>query len=222
MKSKLAAQHLKSPVRAPLMAVENLLLLPGLVRTIEVSKPEQCSVIETALKDNNHIVMATQHPDTQEAVSDFATLCQVARHHQSTDGSYLVMLRGESRVRMEPCNGTASNPIRLCHILRDHYPAEANINRTHRRGELLNLFIERFPRLERNETVLNVLEHEMPLGVLCDLLSDSTPLSEHELRYLLSETNVELRSDFVLIKLRETIRKSHAGAFDFPPSFSGN
>jgi ATP-dependent Lon protease len=94
------------------------------------------------------------------------------------------------------------------------------------RQELRELVLPWFPpQKAAQEALQQLLQSELPLGVLCDLLSFTLPLPTDAKQTLLEQLDVEQRARalLALLRTREPPAPSQPTArLKFPPDFSAN
>ena len=216
---------------APLFPLPNVVQLPHTWQPLHIFEPRYRAMIADALDSNRLIAMALLHPkqelayETKNAkIYNVVCLGRIAVEEKLPDGRFNLALRGLCRARIESEIDT-DRPYRTAELtlLSDFYSSEPTIDRHHRQRELLAGATEILPELQSDPLLHQLLEAELPLGVLCDVLGHSLGLSTIDAQSLLEERNVDIRSDLVLAHLRQRQRTLAAGiASGFPPAFSRN
>ena len=211
--------------RLPVVTVQRAMLFPQLVQTLQVRDPQRRELLHKIADANAHVIVVPEM--TRECPASkplIGCLGRIAIHQSFADGRSMFVLRGVCRVVICETDPPEEQGATLSsyEVVPDQYPDTPAIDRSHRRQELLELFFRRYPRVAENPLVSSLLEEEMPFGALCDLLALSIRLRPNESQRILSATNVDERSDFVLEQLKATARLVADGAFEFPPAFSWN
>ena len=216
---------------APLFPLPNVVLLPQTWLPLHIFEPRYLEMIADALDNDRLIAMALLHPNQELAyesktakIHPVVCLGRIAVEEKLPDGRFNLALRGLCRARIETELET-DQPYRTAELtlLSDFYPSEPTIDRRHRQHELLSGATEVLPELQSDPLLHQLLDAEIPLGVLCDVLAHSLGLSPLDAQLLLEESDVDVRSDLVLNHLRNKQRSLAAGINSgFPPAFSRN
>lgn len=217
--------------QAPLFPLPNVVQLPHTWQPLHIFEPRYRAMIADALESDRLIAMALLRPNQELAyesktakIHPVVCLGRIAVEEKLPDGRFNLALRGLCRARIETELDT-DQPYRTAELtlLSDFYPSEPTIDRRHRQRELLSGATEILPELQSDPLLHQLLDAEIPLGVLCDVLAHSLGLSTLDAQLLLEEPDVDLRSDLVLNHLRHRQRSLAAGvASGFPPAFSRN
>ena len=216
---------------APLFPLPNVVLLPQTWLPLHIFEPRYRAMIADALDGDRLIAMALLQPNQELAyesktakIHPVVCLGRIAVEEKLPDGRFNLALRGICRARIETELET-DQPYRTAELtlLSDFYPSEPTIDRRHRQHELLSGATEVLPELQSDPLLHQLLDAEIPLGVLCDVLTHSLGLSPLDTQMLLEESDVDVRSDLVLNHLRNKQRSLAAGINSgFPPAFSRN
>jgi Lon protease-like protein len=217
--------------RAPLFPLPNVVHFPHTWLPLHIFEPRYREMVADVLEGDRLIAMALLRPN-QEAVYEtkraqihpVVCLGRIAVEERLPDGRFNLALRGLCRARIER-ELDDKQPYRTAELtlLEDFYPSTPTIDRRHRQRELLAGATEVLPELQSDPLLHQLLDAELPLGVLCDVLAHSLGLSTLDAQLLLEELDVDVRSDLVLNHLRQCQRKVAAGvSIDFPPPFSRN
>ena len=217
--------------QAPLFPLPNVVQLPHTWQPLHIFEPRYRAMINDALEADRLIAMALLCPNQDQAyesksakIHNVVCLGRIAVEERLPDGRFNLALRGLCRARIET-EIDDDQPYRTAELtlLSDFYPSEPTIDRRHRQRELLSGATEILPELQSDPLLHQLLDAEIPLGVLCDVLTHSLGLSTLDAQLLLEEPDVDLRSDLVLNHLRHRQRSLAAGvASGFPPAFSRN
>ena len=217
--------------QAPLFPLPNVVQLPHTWQPLHIFEPRYRAMITDALDSDRLIAMVLLRPNQELAyesksakIHNVVCLGRIAVEERLPDGRFNLALRGLCRARIET-EIDDDQPYRTAELtlLSDFYPSEPTIDRRHRQRELLSGATEILPELQSDPLLHQLLDAEIPLGVLCDVLTHSLGLSTLDAQLLLEEPDVDLRSDLVLNHLRHRQRSLAAGvASGFPPAFSRN
>ena len=188
-------------------------------------------MVTDALAGDRLIAMALLRPnwettyDTKRAqIYPVVCLGHIAVEEKLPDGRFNLALRGLCRARIEH-EIDSDLPYRVAKLtlLPDQYPSTPTIDRRHRQRELLTGAMGVLPELQSDPLLSQLIEADLPLGVLCDVVAHSLGMSPDDARLLLEETDVDLRSELVLGHLHQRQRRQKAGVKSgFPPAFSLN
>jgi Lon protease-like protein len=109
-------------------------------------------------------------------------------------------------------------------LLHDRYPSPSVIHRERRRRELLATFRDLFPHADLEPLLREALVSPCSLGVLCDVLAYAMRQDPQKTQQVLSELDVDQRSDLLLEQLRDQLRSQRRNGVEsgFPPAFSRN
>lgn len=217
--------------QAPLFPLPNAVHFPHAWLPLHIFETRYRQMISDVLDGDRLIAMALLQPnweasyDTKLAqIHPIVCLGHIAVEERLSDGRYNLALRGLSRARVEyEIDGVEPYRVAKLTLLPDEYSHVTTIDRRERQRELLTSAVEVLPELQSDPLLHQLLEAELPLGVLCDVISHSLGVSPDDARLLLEETDVDLRSELVLSHLHQRKRHLKAGAASgFPPAFSVN
>ena len=143
------------------------------------------------------------------------------------DGTYNVLLLGLQRVRivreLKPVRRFREAEVELCE---DRYTACPLAYPKALQQDLHNALLRILPMLpEAKEQLDQLLENDVPLGVLTDVISYMLDIDLARKQSLLSEVDVYRRTKLLLAHLSEAAAESTASqtsAVCFPPEFSMN
>lgn len=216
---------------APLFPLPNAVHFPHAWLPLHIFESRYRRMVSDAVDSDRLIAMALLRPnwetsyDTKLAkIHPVVCLGHIVVEEKLPDGRFNLALRGLCRARIDQ-EIDSGRPYRIAKLtlLPDQYPSITTIDRRHRQRELLTGAMELLPELQSDPLLNQLLEAELPLGVLCDVVSHSLGLTPEDARLLLEETDVDLRSELVLGHLRQRQRHQKEGIKSgFPPAFSLN
>lgn len=231
-----AGQDVRGPLEtfsgtAPLFPLPNVALFPHVVQPLHVFEPRYRALAADALSGERLIAMAVLQPGWEPryeandlSIHPVVCLGRITLDQPLSDGRY-VLLQGLCRARIVAEHATPL-PYRAAdlQVLSDVYPHQPSIDRERRRTELREFLCELFPRFSTSPPLARLLQGELPLGGLCDLLAYALGLPTEPALEVLSELNVDARSDLILRHLRDRCRNARAdqASVRFPPAFSIN
>lgn len=227
--SGLIPDHFRGRVR--LFPLPDLVLFPHVVQPLRVFEPRYVAMLEDALKDDQLIAMALLQPgweDDYEGVPAIHTVVCVGRvisHTHLPDGSYNLLLAGAMRARVddEPAADTLYRQADVT-LLQDAYQSKSPQGDPALRQSLIRVFRQLNPGgVASDPGVKQLLEQEVPLGVLSDVIAYAVPLRTEDKQRLLASAGVDARTR-ELIRHLEAINgnTSLSRPFPFPPEFSDN
>lgn len=190
--------------------------LPGLTLPFTSTDRQQSELIYNAWKSQQPIVVVPQLNTT--CSGGIGCLVEVAALDEQESQAVKGLFRSLQRVELLSLNAQESTA--RVNVLVDVYPESPHRDRVARRRELVAAFFSRFPQYAQQPLYLSLLEREFTYGALCDMLAFGCQLNQDDYLDVLSELNVDLRSDLVL-KLLTQASKQPAGSC-FPPLFSFN
>jgi Lon protease-like protein len=216
---------------ARLFPLPNLVLFPQVVQPLHVFEPRYRELTADTLAGDQLMAMALLQPGWEEdydgrpALHSVACLGRVIGQKKLTDGRYVILLRGMSRIRIvdelpsSKLYRTASTVL----LPDTNLPSLEEAQKLRRR--LTELVLPRFAGPDNEKSQLReLLAGEMPLGPVCDHLCYRLPLPvEHKQRFL-EEPNVALRAER-LLEILDGMPAPDATATAerrFPPDFSTN
>lgn len=214
---------------APLFPLPSGVLFPQLVLPLHVFEARYREMTEVSLAGDRMMALALLRPgaaalyETKVApIYSIVSLGQIVMHERLDDGRYNIVLRGLCRARLieEPVTPA---PYRVGHLepLKDVYPKQSAAGWEQMRAALIAAFQRRFPQLTAASGLQRAIREDLSLGVLCDLLCSSLPLSPLESAEVLLETDVRRRCQWLLQRLRNG-PVTTPGKATYPPEFSLN
>ena len=217
---------------APLFPLPNVVHFPQTWLPLQIFEPRYREMVTDALNGDRMIAMALLRPNWEPCyqsksveIHQIVCLGRISVEEKLADGRFNLALRGLCRAHIDSELET-DLPYRTAELtlLPDHYSSVPTIDRRHRQRELLSGAMEFLPELQSYPLLHQLLEAEIPLGVLCDVLAHSLGLNTDDAQLLLNEPDVDVRSDLVPYHLRRGQRRDPTvmSQRPFPPKFSAN
>jgi Lon protease-like protein len=216
---------------APIFPLPSLVLFPHAIQPLHVFEPRYRRMIADALAGERLIGLVLLKPgwesnyEGRPPIHEMACLGKISNEERLPDGKFNLMLHGLQRAVVVE-ETPADKPYRVARLelYKDFYPEPPVIHRDARRLELLSAFRRLFPEPDYDQAINGLTEANLPLGVLCDVLSFALQLNPERKQELLEEVDVDQRSDLLLTRLRENLRKPRRKRVRklFPPPFSMN
>lgn len=224
-----ALQNFSGTVR--LFPLPNLVMFPHVVQPLHIFEPRYRQMTVDALQDDRLIALCLLRPevmepsDLQPPIFPVGCLCRIVAEKCLSDGRFLLLVRGLSRIRIEEELPT-DRPYRLARASPMSDEIIMPVGESRRlRQQLADLILPRFVEPGGGQQSLReMFEGEMPLGALCDCLSYQLPFELSTKQALLSETDVAVRATALLSALRSLtpLAGSAPRSRKFPPDFSMN
>ena len=215
---------------ARLFPLPNLVLFPGVMQGLHIFEPRYRELMKDALAADQLITMSLLKPKwelyDEEQPPVYETVCvgKIVTHTETDDGRFDLLLIGARRAKIirEVHSG---KPYRLAQV---ELVSEPEMDNLHHLITLRTELIETFRDFARarnfleNESIQQLLENEVPFGLLVDLVGFSTGAGCHQLQKILETTNLEARGRKVLELLHSCLNQDRGSSGDFPPQFSQN
>jgi Lon protease-like protein len=215
---------------ARLFPLPNVVLFPHLVLPLHIFEPRYRQMTNDALAGDRLIAMALLQPGWESdyeglpEIYPIACLGKIQTEQRLPDGRFDLQLRGLTRVRIveEVTDGKLYRRAKV-EMLQEQ-PAKPEVDRK-LRTKLLKMVpswceshgpaAEVFPK---------VIQSNLPLGIVCDVLGFSLPLSVEFKQELLEKLSVESRARVLLNHLEENSPPEilPPPQQPFPPEFSVN
>jgi uncharacterized protein len=216
-----------------LFPLPNLVLFPHVMQPLHVFEPRYRDLLENALAGDGLIAMAALAPgwernyEGRPALYPMACLGRIVSHCRLPDGTYNVLLLGVHRVHLLHELATPRRfreaEAELCDDIHTAYPPG---RRRLLRQELRKTLLHVLPKLpEAAEQLDQLLDNNVPLGVLTDVVGFMLDIDLECKQSLLAETNVIRRAELLLCYLSEAtaeLASPEEPVLCFPPEFSIN
>lgn len=214
---------------APLFPLPDVVQFPHLLLPLHVFEPRYRQMAADALSGNRLIAMALLKPGwltTEGSPPIYDTVClgRVTADQQLPDGRYYLVLQGLSRARVLHEHST-DRPYRVADL--DLCPdVEPKISLTAsnaQRRRLITAFRKLYPQHDLDRVLRRAIDEAVPLGILCDVLTDAMALDSHIAQNVLEETDIARRCWLVLRLIHQKVRRqAKAIRTVWPPKFSVN
>lgn len=214
----------------PMFPLPNVVLFPYVALPLHIFEPRYRELVADALEEDRLIALALLKSGweplagSQPAIHEMVCLGRITAEERLPDGKYNIVLTGLHRaVVVEELHSDRPYRMARLELYRDFYASAPLVNRDSRYRELLLNFRKLFSRSRADSLFNQVLDADLPLGVLCDLLAAALRIETSEKQAFLEELDIDLRSDLVLDKIRELLPvTADTARRSFPPKFSLN
>lgn len=215
--------------QVPLFPLEGLVLFPHVAIPLHIFEPRYRRMTADALETHRLIALAVPRTERSEAgqpsLQDVVCIGRITAEERLAGGRYNLILTGLQRARIER-ELVNDLPYRIGELtlLPDSYDPANSRDRSERQRELLAAF-KRLSGAAAGDTLFEqLLDAQLPLGVLCDLLAAALKMPAAAKYRALSEVDVDIRSRFLLETIAAlTIPTDPAPSrLRFPPRFSLN
>jgi len=199
----------------PVLSLEEHVLLPQAMQLLRISDPQDCLLVKDALAANSLIAVdvkqiCQQSGEVHSPGNEIRSVClaSIVSPCQLESGHYSVMVRGVSRARsVNLLKSDLPYQTALVELKPDYYPAEPVIHREHRQLELIEHYTQLFMGRVANPVYYHHLHRDIEFGKLCDILANSMTLEPPLVQLILSEQDVDQRSDLLLSFLKSIQRQ---------------
>jgi Lon protease-like protein len=216
-----------------LFPLSGVVFFPHCVLPLHIFEPRYRQMTEDALDGDRLVTIVMPRPGAgwadPPALEEFGCVGRILQHERLPDGRFNFLLLGLKRVRLlrevEPdgklYRSAEAEVLDDIEVDEDD-PGEA----TALRSGLVEAYrhaIELAGGMDPE--IAEVLESDLPLGVLADILAHSWPIPAARKQTLLAEPNVEARVVELtrwFADLRPAPRPAGGAGRDFPPTFSPN
>ncbi len=205
-----------SPDRLVLVAVADMVLLPGMVVPLAINNPAAAAALQEAARTEQHlaVVLLREPPVETPTLADLhaiGTEARLLRYVTARDGSHNAIIQGVGRVRLQSVVSDATHPVvtvsRIDEPLDRDPEIDARLHQLRERAlEVLRLVEQAPPEL--TATVRSI---EQP-GALADFVTGLLDLTPFEKQEILETTELLPRLDRVISRLAyrlEVLRLSH-------------
>jgi Lon protease-like protein len=210
--------------RVRLFPLPNIVLFPHVVQPLHIFEPRYRQLMGDALDADRLITMALlcsgyeSDYEGRPPIHPVVCIGEIVQEECLSDGRYNLLLRGLSRARileeMPPLEEYRVADVKLLADIACADEDKARMLRE-RLGSRLGETLAGNPAVLKQLRTL--LESELPLGVLCDIVSFAMPLPVEFKQSLLAEPRVDRRLETLLAGLEPASVKRK-----YPPEFSAN
>jgi uncharacterized protein len=215
-----------------LFPLPNLVLFPHVMQPLHIFEPRYRDLLEDALAGDRLMAMAALAPGWEKdyegrpAIYPMACLGRITTHYRLADGTYNVLLLGLQRARIaREIDGHRAFREAEVELCEDQYPAGQMARQQSLQQRLHDTLVKVLPHMpEAREQMDQLLAHDVPLGVLSDVISYMLELDVAGKQALLAEADVCRRTELLLAHFSAPstdVGATPAGAA-FPPKFSPN
>jgi uncharacterized protein len=215
-----------------LFPLPNLVLFPHVMQPLHVFEQRYRMLLEDALAGDRLIAMAALAPgwendyEGRPTLYPMACLGRVAAQCRLPDGTYNMLVLGVQRVRLlrelTPGRLFREAEAQLCED--DFSTIVATQEHTLRR-QLIKSLLRVLPILPEAQVQLDqLLESDIPLGVLTDVIGYMIDIDQSSKQLLLGEVDVRRRAELLLHFLAELSADlaARVATVSFAPEFSNN
>ena len=211
-----------------LFPLPNVVLFPHAILPLHIFEPRYRQMTADALEDGDKlitIVLPRSGPPApglgDPPIEEVACLGRILQHERLPDGRFNFLLLGLKRVRLVR-ELLSEKLYRLAEadILEDQDEIAPN---DPLRNELVAVFRRVVQRGSLHDPTLgDLLDMELPLGIVTDVVAHSLGLAPEVKQALLAETHVARRARTLLDLIGPGRRPEPRDARHFPPRFSDN
>ncbi len=216
-----------------LFPLPNLVLFPHVMQPLHIFEPRYRKMLEDALAGDQMVAMALLAPgwetnyEGRPPIHPMACLGRITSHFRLADGTYNVLLLGLRRVKLiyELKSKRRFREAKV-EVYEDLYPPQDLEQYDLLRDQLREAFLRILPLLpEAQEQLDQLIETDIPLGMLTDIISYMLDIDLNKKQSLLAEIDVYQRTELLLQYMARAIEDhdEERSPFDtFPPLFSAN
>lgn len=215
---------------APLFPLPDVVLFPHVALPLHIFEHRYREMVADAVDGEKLIAVALLKPgyeadyEGRPPIHEMVCLGRISSHERLESGKFNIVLTGIHRavVTEELVDSSSYRTARL-ELYRDFYARDPVVDRQKRQHDLLTAFRLLFPRTRTDSLLNQVLEADLPLGVLSDLLGAVLKSGMAEKQALLDELDVDLRSELLLKSIRKLLASRGTPPRSvYPPRFSLN
>jgi Lon protease-like protein len=214
---------------ARLFPLPNLVLFPSVVQPLHIFEPRYRQMMSDALDDDRLMALVLLQPGWEEEyeqrppVYPVACLGRIFNEQRLADGRYNLLLHGLRRIRIEqelpPDRLYRQAQVQLLEEEPLNLSSEAEQLRVRLQGLLMPVLESQGGAVDQAR---QLLDSDLPLGMLCDIFSFALPLETGLKQELLEELHVGRRAARLLAELEQLQRPQPPEGRTFPPEFSSN
>jgi Lon protease-like protein len=191
-----------------LFPLPNLVLFPNVIQNLHIFEPRYCEMLSDALESDDLITMALldrgweENYDAHPRIAKSVCVGRIINHTPLGDGRHNIMLAGLHRARIveEIDVGTAFRQARV--ELIEEEPWDQVELADSAKYDLVKLFRSFLPpEIAKADPLSEVLVHQLPLGVLTDIVAFAINLPLPVKQMLLGEPSEETRYRILIEQL---------------------
>ncbi len=197
----------------PVFPLPNVILFPGMFLPLHIFEPRYREMTADALKGERLIAMALLQPGWEDQyegrppIRPIMGMGKIVEHETLKDGRYNLVLLGLVRVRLIQEVDAGSYRRAAVSLLEDRGPEPPGYER--KRRTLLMIYAELMKALGKG---VPLPPDDVPLGMLCDLVSSLLGFDPASRQRLLEELDPAARCDFIMNAFEEHPAREPAGA----------
>jgi Lon protease-like protein len=188
----------------PVFPLPGVVLFPGMFLPLHIFEPRYRAMTADALRGERLIAMALLRPGWEPeyqgspAIHPVVGVGKILEDARLEDGRYNLVLLGLSRARVIEEVGTGPYRLARVELLAEREPATKDYER--KRRVLLSLYVA---LMKDMMGAVPTPPDDIPLGMLCDLVSSLLTLDSAAKQGLLEELDVAARCDRLMRMLEE-------------------
>lgn len=209
--------------KAPIFPLPNVVQFPQTMLPLHIFEKRYRAMLKDALLGEKMIAMGVLKPGWEEKYSGnpdiYSTVClgTIVQHETLADGRSNIILYGLRRARVK--NIVSPRPYRMAEVelLEEDLTGLSEKDGVILNQTLLELYGEFVVEYAGGSNFPTLSDANLPLGALIDAIGSVVGLPTDELVYMLEETRVAARGEFIQRKLHEKLRRGHASRRDPAP-----
>lgn len=189
-----------------LFPLPKLVMFPNVVQPLHIFEPRYCDLLQDAMLDDGLITLATLTPGWETISIDkpkvMETVCigKVFSHMPTEDKRHNILLVGVQRAKIiQEIDAKTSYRQAMVEPIQDLYDPSRDFDRSQRHDDLVAAYRKAFPAVSAaGSGLLKILKSGIPLGPLTDIISYSVDFPIELKSKLLSNDDVDARSDLLI------------------------
>jgi len=214
---------------APLFPLPNVVHFPHLLLPLHIFEPRYRQMVGDSLSGSRMIAMALLKPgwittEGSPPIHDTVCLGRITAEQHAPDGRYYLVLQGLSRAQILR-EDDSDRPYRVAELTLHPDPETtvSEVAAAAQRRRLIGAFRKLFPRHDLDKVLKRAIAEAVPLGILCDVLTDAMALDAQDAQKVLAEFDISKRCGLVLRLIHSKLRqKTKPVRAAWPPEFSLN
>lgn len=205
-----------------LFPLPNLVLFPHVIQALHIFEPRYCEMLSESLESDHLITMALlnsgwePHYHNKPKLADVVCIGRIISHTPTDDGCHNILLAGIQRARIveELVVTTRFRQARV-ELIPD-IPLVHPERESEYRSALLKVFRALIPHDAANsKTFSDLLTHQLPLGMLTDIIGYAVSLPISVKQSLLGEADVLARYQTLMEHIGPLVKSTDVD--DLPP-----